>query len=394
MKNLIVLTDFPPFVGGPTIWYYRVCELLLKKNYNIFSLGGKGLPPQGVINLNPLLKKSLFIKITSLIVDLTIEAWYERKILIEMFRKGLLKWHDYPYLISYLLLIKRALPRLNFEQGFVLAAHANMNSLFGYMLCKRHGNLKLVIRCHGGGIIEFAEKRPDLVRFLLSQASYVNGVSKYLVKESIKKGADPDKVKVIYSARDIPKRINPNQKENIIIFCALLKPHKDPITYLRAVKKLVDSGHHLGKKFVVIGDGELFDSSIDYCRENKIDNFVEFTGSIPFEEVWSWMRKSKILVLPSLREPSGAVLTEAMGCKCYCIGTNVGGIPEIITPERGSLFDPGDYERLSQIINDYFKNEEKYFEKVETAYKYVLEEYSFEIATNQLYEIFESLSIE
>lgn len=392
MKNLIVLADFPPVVGGTTIWYYRVCELLGREGYRIYALGGKGSPPRGVINLNQPPKKSLFARVFFLAYDGLTEALREVSVVMPLARRGLLKLSDAGYMVSFLLMIKRAMRVIPKEGGIVLASHANINSLFAYMLCKRHGKLKFVIREHGGGVLEFCASRPELVSFLLFQADYVNSVSKYIADECVSRGARADRVRVIFSARDIPEIKSPLKKENIVLFCGFLEPRKDPFTYIKAVKEFLARDGNAGKiRFVVIGRGALKARLQEFCRDNNLENSVQFTGELPIAQVWDWIKKSKVLVLPSIREPSGAVLTEAMAYKCYCVAANVGGIPELVTAERGSLFEPGDYKALAGLLHDFFDDEEKHGIKVSAAYEHVRSNYSFDKAAGQLAEIFEKL---
>lgn len=395
MKNLIVLAEFPPNIGGTTIWYYRCCELLLKKGYRIFTLGGRGCPPKGAFNLNPVRNENKYIKFFLLAKDVLIELIVQCKVLIGLIFKRLLCPNDFIQIVSFLVMIRRTRSVIPKENGIVLVSHVNMNSLLAYLLCKRHKSLKLVIREHGGGILEFAAKRPQLVRFLLSQADYVNCVSEYIAEKCKKLGASPDKIKVIFSARDIPEIDTKLRKENIVLFCGFLEPRKDPITYLRSIKELASQNGFIKEvKFMVIGDGSLKSQMTKYCIENGLEKFVTFTGSLPLEQVWHWMKKSKVLVLPSIREPSGAVLTEAMAYRCYCIATNVGGIPEIVSEQRGSLFEPGNYGRLAKLIFKFFNTEANYVSKISLAYQYVKENYSFEKAAEQLNGIFEKVQFQ
>jgi glycosyltransferase involved in cell wall biosynthesis len=58
-----------------------------------------------------------------------------------------------------------------------------------------------------------------------------------------------------------------------------------------------------------------------------------------------------MLVLPSINEGFGLVLSEAMCFSKPLIGSNVGGIPEqILDGVNGYLFRPRDHEELSQYI--------------------------------------------
>jgi hypothetical protein len=56
-------------------------------------------------------------------------------------------------------------------------------------------------------------------------------------------------------------------------------------------------------------------------------------------------------LLPSRVEALGVVALEAMACGCEVIGSNVGGIPEMIPDESvGTLVAPGDSAALAQAM--------------------------------------------
>lgn len=391
MKNIIVLADFPPVIGGTTIWYYRICELLMQRGYRLFSLGGGGTPPPGVLNLNPTREKSAVKRLVCFILDVVIEATRQRRVLGEIIHAGILQPQETGKIISYLLLIRRVIHRIPAEEGIVFAAHANINSVLAYMLCRRHGRLRMVIRSHGACVLEYAAKNPCSVRFVLKKADRINCVSRFIADKCIGRGAAAAKVRVIHSARDIPDAAPDIAKENIVLFCGFLDPRKDPLTFLMAVKKLVASGEGKNIRFVMVGDGSLKEKLRDFCRLHGLQSAVTFTGVLPIEKVWEWMKKSKVLVLPSIREPSGAVLTEAMAYRCYCIAARVGGIPELVTPGRGSLFEASDDTALADHIRDYFAHEERYREKIQAAYEYVRANYTFERAADQLEEQFKEI---
>lgn len=63
------------------------------------------------------------------------------------------------------------------------------------------------------------------------------------------------------------------------------------------------------------------------------------------------MRQAAIFVQPSLMEALGLALQEAMFSGCACIGTKVGGIPELITPDETGLLCPaGDVVALATAL--------------------------------------------
>ena len=85
----------------------------------------------------------------------------------------------------------------------------------------------------------------------------------------------------------------------------------------------------------------------DFCQKAAIESKVELIGSQ--ENPTDWMKRSSIFVQPSLQEALGLALQEAMACGCACIGTNVGGIPELINDQRnGLLCAAADVTQLSK----------------------------------------------
>ena len=58
------------------------------------------------------------------------------------------------------------------------------------------------------------------------------------------------------------------------------------------------------------------------------------------------------VVVPSTAESFGYVPVEAMASGRAVIGSRVGGIPEVITPDVGCLIQPGDAEGIAAAIED------------------------------------------
>jgi glycosyltransferase involved in cell wall biosynthesis len=78
---------------------------------------------------------------------------------------------------------------------------------------------------------------------------------------------------------------------------------------------------------------------------------IIFTGIIPQNLVPYYYAMSDIVVVPSLQEAFGLVVTEAMACGKPVIGTRVGGIPDqIIDGYNGFLVRPRSPEEIAEKI--------------------------------------------
>jgi glycosyltransferase involved in cell wall biosynthesis len=87
---------------------------------------------------------------------------------------------------------------------------------------------------------------------------------------------------------------------------------------------------------------------------------IWFLGWQTQEEVSKWMRQAKVFVLPSLEEGLGVVLLEALASGTPCVGSDVGGIPEVITPDVGIVVPPSNIQALQSAIETILSNESEW----------------------------------
>lgn len=90
--------------------------------------------------------------------------------------------------------------------------------------------------------------------------------------------------------------------------------------------------------------------------EVKDDVIIKGTLSHP-KGVFDWLDTIDIYLQPSRTEGLPRSLIEAMSRGCACIGSNVGGIPELISPEY--IHKKDDITKLSMLIEKLFSSEER-----------------------------------
>jgi len=114
---------------------------------------------------------------------------------------------------------------------------------------------------------------------------------------------------------------------NITILFSGRFVHRKGILYLiKAYVKLKEERQDIC--LVLLGDGPEKEKYENYCKENKIDN-VFFEGFIQQEDLPQYYASADIFVLPSLSEPWGLVINEAMAF----------GLPVISTDAAGATYD-------------------------------------------------------
>jgi len=73
---------------------------------------------------------------------------------------------------------------------------------------------------------------------------------------------------------------------------------------------------------------------------------VRLAGRVEHERIPEYLAASDVLCQPSLVEPFGQSLLEALACCRSVVATRVGGPPEFVPPEAGVLVDPLDEDAL------------------------------------------------
>ena len=107
------------------------------------------------------------------------------------------------------------------------------------------------------------------------------------------------------------------------------------------VLRLAAAFERLGEgRLAFVGDGPLRGQLEGRDR-------IRVVGRVAHEQVPRWLAAADVLCQPSLVEPFGQAVLEAMACARSVVATRVGGPPEFVPPDAGVLVDPLDEEGLA-----------------------------------------------
>lgn len=118
---------------------------------------------------------------------------------------------------------------------------------------------------------------------------------------------------------------------------------------------------------------------------------VTFLGIKSEHEVAEHIQKASVLVLPSLAhmESFGMVLIEAMACKTSVIGTNIGGIPEVITDGVDGIIVPAqDSNAITKALEKILKNKKLAAEMGEKGFEKISRHYLWSHQVDKTYDVF------
>ncbi|MFA5861223.1 MAG: glycosyltransferase family 4 protein [Candidatus Thermoplasmatota archaeon] len=131
----------------------------------------------------------------------------------------------------------------------------------------------------------------------------------------------------------------------VVLFAGRLASNKGLITLLDAFARLRGDA-----RLVLAGQDQGWRARLEeQARGLGIRERVTFTGHLDDGAYRSALSAADVLALPSEWEAFGIVLAEAMACGTPCVGTRVGGAPDVIVDEEtGFLVPYGDAVALAK----------------------------------------------
>lgn len=83
---------------------------------------------------------------------------------------------------------------------------------------------------------------------------------------------------------------------------------------------------------------------------NELGSNIIFTGYLPYKQTQNILRKSEILVVPSIwQEPFGLVIAEGMMHGCAIVTSDNGAIPEIIE-DKGIILQDINVDKITSAV--------------------------------------------
>lgn len=201
-----------------------------------------------------------------------------------------------------------------------------------------------VAHIHGSRFVDFANRYPRLVRFVLGKASKTIVLSDATFKK-IAELLPHASIELVPNA--VPAGM-PCDKEKLIVFGGSVSFRKGVDVLVEAWRKLPDKqGWHLAIAGPV-ADAEVVPESLESA---------EFLGAVTHGALMRLLERSSVAVLPSRDEAMPMFILEAMARDNCVISTRVGGIPALLSDDRGLLVDAGNADQLMHALHSVIADE-------------------------------------
>jgi glycosyltransferase involved in cell wall biosynthesis len=234
-------------------------------------------------------------------------------------------------------------------QGFVAAC---INLLYG---------VPCIITVHGGDVFGFGTRSffgRLMSGFALSRCRLCT-VNSTAAQKQVKELFEKCQVRLIPMGVDLGHFKLGSQvgrPGQILLFVGRLSPEKGVKYLLAAMPRILKEFKDV--RLLVVGDGPERQPLEKIAASLGVAGAVEFLGVMPKARLPGYYRSADIFVGPSLREGLGMAFVEAGLCGCALVGSNVGGIPDLIKDSKtGFLIEPRSPDQISAAVIKLLRND-------------------------------------
>jgi len=206
-----------------------------------------------------------------------------------------------------------------------------------------------------------------------------HAVSKAISIEAQKYGAAPEKIKVIYSSVQhellqikTESKINRSEVTNII---SIGRYHwKKGYHYaFDAMKILIGKGFNF--QYTIVAQGDVPEEILYILSDKELKSRVVLKNGMAHDELMNELKKSDMLLLPSVEEGIANVVLESMAIGVPVISTDCGGMNEAVSDfENGMMAKVRDPNMLAQKIIEYSELSENKKEQMKLIAKNTISE--------------------
>ncbi len=184
-----------------------------------------------------------------------------------------------------------------------------------------------------------------------AEADLVIALSKAIATVLVESGIEERKIRVIPSAVDLAAfggSPSPGFKDRLgrefdmppasflVGSLMAMVPHKDPLNLVAAAEIAVRADKRC--HFLVAGEGPLLKDARAMAKRLGLEGHIHLPGQR--QDNADLLRAFDLFVLSSRQEGLGSALIEAMACGLPVVGTDAGGIPELIENGRNGFVVP------------------------------------------------------
>jgi len=140
---------------------------------------------------------------------------------------------------------------------------------------------------------------------------------------------------------------------------------------------------------LIVGTGNYEKQLKKLCDNLSLNESVTFYGFCHPQKLPEIMAQNDAFILTSLAESFGMAFVEAMACGLPIIGSDIGGIPDLIGKENGILVDPCDIKQIKASILKIKKSKQLRTQMSRANREKMIKQYSWESVTKKYISLYQ-----
>ena len=277
---------------------------------------------------------------------------------------------------------------LKYNIPFVLDLHEN----YPYLLKEaQHINTPL------GQILFSFKQWLDYEKQMLDKADVVLSVIEEQKGRFVEVGAEEDKIFVLPNTpiiEDIELDRMPNRDPKFsFIYAGNIDSTRGLELTIDALKEIYVSNKDISLK--VIGDGKILPNLKKYVEESGMSKAVEFLGWQPLSEIYRYLRKVDVALLPQLKNTNSDYgipnkLFQYMLAAKPVIASDCAAVKRIVKETRcGLIFKDRNVDSLREMLEFAIQNQARMIEMGKSGRAYVLSKYNWDATAQNLIKAYQ-----
>ena len=146
------------------------------------------------------------------------------------------------------------------------------------------------------------------------------------------------------------KNYNISENKQTLLFVHKLVPRKGADMIVPIASELLKIRTDF--EILVIGYGDYKSILEEEIRKSKLENYIKILGKIPNDKLPVYFSISNLFIMPSKEEGFPHVLLEAMAMNVKFVGTDVGGVKEMVAPSlKNYIVEPNNAKLFAKKVD-------------------------------------------
>lgn len=289
---------------------------------------------------------------------------------------------------------------LEHRQIDVLHLHMLQATIVGGLAQTGTRTSTVVTKHYTDGLSRHAAWIKKLDHWSTKRAKCIVAISDYVRQDLIRIGFEPNKIKIVHNGTDVAefdRRASTEKRKNsaplggkfVIGSVGSLTERKGHSFLIDAMPRILERipNAHL----MIVGEGPVKSELVRMVERLDLVDQVTLAGFR--ENVALFLSEIDLYVHPSIHEPFGISILEAMTARKCVVASNVEGVPEIVLDGlTGVLVPPGDSDVLAETIVSLFQQNDQRLEMGEAGRRRVEEHFTIDRVVDEYQAVYRSLA--